>query len=67
MIVFAFPPRLSFNSQVRTESRYGMKTLRRECSRSDMSAVDNGLNETVRHAPVSPLIERQEIMIKYIL
>lgn len=25
MIVFEFPPRLSFNSHVKTESRYGMK------------------------------------------
>ena len=68
MMVFAFPPRLSFNSQVRTESRYGMKTLRREFSRSDMSAVDN-VYETFRHTltnntPVSPLSERQEIMMK---
>ena len=68
-MVFAFPPSLSFSSQVRTESRYGMKTLRREFSRSDMSAVDNSLNETFRHVltintPVSPLGERQEIMMK---
>ena len=28
MIVFEFPPRLSFRSHVKTESRYGIKTLR---------------------------------------
>lgn len=27
MIVFEFPPRESFNNQVRTESLYGMKTF----------------------------------------
>ena len=67
-MVFAFPPRLSFSSQVRTESRYGMKTLRRAFSRSDMSAVDNSLNETFRHTltnntPVLTFSESQEIMM----
>ena len=56
-MVFEFPPRLSFRSHVRTESRYGMKMARWVLPCSETSAADK--TTYVTSGPVESLVLSQ--------
>jgi hypothetical protein len=52
MMVFELPPRLSLRSHVKTESRYGIKLVRRGCS-APGAVVESSANAEITEPRVT--------------